>query len=62
MENQGGDSMVSDSLACKVAATSDNNIETIYFREKDSKEINSQYVHDVDNWGQVYRVINTLKE
>ena len=53
--------MIDDSYnVCK--ATSDNNIETIYFREKDSKEINSQYVHDVDNWGQVYRVINTLKE
>lgn len=55
------DVMIDDSYnICKT--TSDNNIETIYFREKDSKEINSKYIHDVDNWGQVYRVINTLNK
>ena len=31
-------------------------------REKDSKEINSPFVHDVDNWGQVYRIIKSLNK
>ena len=55
------DVMIDDSYnICKT--TSDNNIETIYFREKDSKEINSPFVHDVDNWGQVYRTIKSLNK
>lgn len=54
------DVMIDDSYGiCKT--TSDNNVQTIYFREKDSKEIDSPYIHDVDNWGQVYRVIRTLE-
>lgn len=53
--------MIDDSYnVCK--STSDNNINTIYFREKDSKEIDSQFVFDVDNWGQIYRIIKTLNK
>jgi hypothetical protein len=54
------DIMIDDSYKiCK--ETSDNKVLTIYFREKDSKEIASEYIYDVDNWGQVYRVIKNLK-
>ena len=54
------DIMIDDSFSvCK--QTSDNNIPTLYFREKDSEEINSKYIYDVDNWGQIYRVIQNLK-
>jgi hypothetical protein len=51
--------MIDDSYkVCK--QTSDNNIPTIYFREKDSREIESKYIYDVDNWGQIYRIIKNM--
>jgi uncharacterized HAD superfamily protein len=53
------DIMIDDSYKiCK--ATSDNKIPTIYFREKGSQEINSTYIYDVDNWGEVYRVVKGM--
>ena len=54
------DIMIDDSYKiCK--ELSENKVPTIYFREKDSLEIDSEYIYDVDNWGQIYRVIKTLK-
>lgn len=55
------DIMIDDSYkVCK--ETANNNIPTIYFREKDSTEIDSSFIYDVDNWGQIYRTIKTLKK
>lgn len=53
------DIMIDDSYEiCK--KMSDVEIETLYFRDKNMKKINSEYVIDVSNWGEIYRVINKM--
>ena len=53
------DIMIDDSYEiCK--KMSDVEIETLYFRDKNMKKINSEYVIDVSNWGEIYRVINEM--
>ncbi len=53
------DIMIDDSYEiCK--KMSDVKIETLYFRDKNMKKINSEYVIDVSNWGEIYRVINEI--
>lgn len=51
------DIMIDDSYEiCK--KMSDVEIETLYFRDKNMKKINSKYVIDVSNWGEIYRTIS----
>lgn len=53
------DIMIDDSYEiCK--KMSDVEIETLYFRDKNMKKINSEYVIDVSNWGEIYRTINEI--
>lgn len=53
------DIMIDDSYEiCK--KMSDVEIETLYFRDKNMKKINSEYVIDVSNWGEIYRTINKI--
>ena len=53
------DIMIDDSYEiCK--KMSDVEIETLYFRDKNMKKIDSEYVIDVSNWGEIYRVINEI--
>lgn len=59
IQNNNVDIMIDDSYhICK--QTSDNHIPTLYFREKGSTKIESDYIYDVDNWAQIYRVIKSL--
>lgn len=37
-----------------------NGIQAIYMREKDTPKIENQLVHEVDNWGEIYRVIKQI--
>ena len=39
---------------------SDKKIKTLYFRDKNMKKIQSDYVIDVSNWGEIYRIINKI--
>jgi len=55
------DIMIDDSFDI-CSQTVKNDIKTIYFREKDSPVIISNLVYDVDNWGQIYRIIKTIEE
>lgn len=53
------DIMIDDSYEiCK--KMSDVEIETLYFRDKNMKKIDSEYVIDVSNWGEIYRTINKI--
>lgn len=35
-------------------------INTLYFRDKNMKKIQSKYIIDVSNWGEIYRAINKI--
>lgn len=53
------DIMIDDSYEiCK--KMSDVEIETLYFRDKNMKKIDSEYVIDVSNWGEIYRTISKI--
>lgn len=50
------DIMIDDSYEiCK--KMNDKKIKTLYFRDKNMKKIQSDYVIDVSNWGEIYKII-----
>ena len=61
MKNHNVDILIDDSYK-NCSACVEDGLKTIYFREKDSPEIDSPLAFDVDNWGQVYRVIKKIEE
>ena len=51
--------MIDDSYEiCK--KMSDKKIKTLYFRDKNMKKLKSDYVIDVSNWGEIYRIISKM--
>ena len=53
------DIMIDDSYEiCK--KMSDKKIKTLYFRDKNMKKLKSDYVIDVSNWGEIYRIISKM--
>ena len=56
------DFMVDDSYdVCK--KLSENGIKTIYFRDKEMKKLEqNEYLKEVSNWGEIYRIIKGRKE
>lgn len=56
------DYMIDDSYnVCK--KLSENKIKTIYFRDTEMKKLEpSQYVREVNNWGEIYRIIKKESE
>ena len=56
------DIMIDDSYdVCK--KLSENKIKTIYFRDKEMKKIEqNEYLKEVSNWGEIYRIINTIEQ
>ncbi len=55
------DIMIDDSYdVCK--KLSENKIKTIYFRDKEMKKLEqNEYLKEVSNWGEIYRIINTIE-
>ena len=55
------DFMIDDSYdVCK--KLSENKIKTIYFRDKEMKKLEqNEYLKEVSNWGEIYRIINTIE-
>ena len=39
---------------------SNEKIKTLYFRDKNMKKIQGNYVIDVSNWGEIYRIISKM--
>lgn len=56
------DIMIDDSYdVCK--KLSENKIKTIYFRDKEMKKLEqNEYLKEVSNWGEIYRIINTIEQ
>lgn len=56
------DIMIDDSYdVCK--KLSENKIKTIYFRDKEMKKLEqNEYLKEVSNWGEIYRMINTIEQ
>lgn len=56
------DIMIDDSYdVCK--KLSENKIKTIYFRDKEMKKLKqNEYLKEVSNWGEIYRIINTMEQ
>ena len=52
------DYMIDDNYEiCK--KLSENGIKTIYFRDKEMKKLEqSQYLIEISNWGEIYRILN----
>ena len=61
MKEHNVDILIDDSYNNCMACV-DNGLKAIYFREKDAPKIDSPLAYDVDNWGQVYRVIRNLSK
>ena len=39
---------------------SDNSVKTLYFRDTNLKKLQeNEYIKEVNNWGEIYRYINT---
>ena len=56
------DFMIDDSYdVCK--KLSENGIKTIYFRDKEMKKLKqNEYLKEVSNWGEIYRIIKGMEE
>ena len=56
-QNEQIDLMIDDSYdVCK--RLSENRIKTIYFRDKEMKKLEqNEYLKEVSNWGEIYRII-----
>ena len=61
MKKHNVDILIDDSYKNCMACV-ENGFKTIYFREKNSPEIHSNLAFDVDNWGEIYRVIKKLEK